>query len=145
MAMISAKITLAFIFIFAVSQSSQHPAAPPYYKEYCIADVQANNETLPCALDWACKHGADCSAIKPGQACFEPNTTLHHASYAFNSYYQKYKLNFGVSCYFNTTAVLTASDPTMAHAYFISPLEKPIQTRDTSIFVAKFGANLRMF
>ncbi|GFP99807.1 glucan endo-1 3-beta-glucosidase 12 [Phtheirospermum japonicum] len=118
--MILAKITLAFIFIFRISQASPGAQAS-YWNEYCVADVQATDGMLQEALDWACAHGADCTMAQPDNACFEPNTLMHHASYAFNSYYQKNKHNNSASCYFKTAAVLNASDPSkklQTHIYF---------------------------
>ncbi|KAL5574914.1 hypothetical protein UlMin_017560 [Ulmus minor] len=80
-------------------------------EEWCIADEQTPDEELQRALDWACQKGqADCSKIQPNQPCFLPNTVRDHASFAFNSYYQKYK-HKGGSCYFNSAAMITGLDP----------------------------------
>ncbi|ONK67432.1 uncharacterized protein A4U43_C06F20190 [Asparagus officinalis] len=80
-------------------------------KEWCIADEQTPNDVLQQALDWACGFGgADCNLIQPNKPCYLPNTVRDHASYAFNSYWQKFK-NKGASCYFNSAAMVTDLDP----------------------------------
>ncbi|XP_020525839.1 glucan endo-1,3-beta-glucosidase 12-like isoform X2 [Amborella trichopoda] len=82
-------------------------------KEWCIADSQFPNEQLQAAMDWACgPGGADCTKIQPGGECYKPNTVLDHASFAFNSYWQKFK-NQGASCYFNAAAFISEEDPMM--------------------------------
>lgn len=88
-------------------------------EEWCIADEQTPDEELQMALNWACQvGGADCSKIQENQACYLPNTLQHHASYAFNNYYQKLKQQGG-TCYFNAAAFVTALDPSN-NSLFIS-------------------------
>ncbi|KAK6133202.1 hypothetical protein DH2020_033038 [Rehmannia glutinosa] len=105
MSTIFAKILLAFIFILSISWNSD-----AQFEDYCIADEQATEDVLQNAMNWACKNGADCSAIQDYQSCFFPNTTKDHASFAFNSYYQNMKHN-GASCYFTAAAILTGLNP----------------------------------
>ncbi|KAK2648429.1 hypothetical protein Ddye_015918 [Dipteronia dyeriana] len=82
------------------------------FEQWCIADEQTPDDELQGALDWACGRGggADCSKIQVNQPCYYPNTVRYHASYAFNSYYQKYK-HKGGSCYFKGAAMITELDP----------------------------------
>ena len=76
---------------------------------WCVASQSANPTALQVALDYACGYGADCSAIQQGGSCFNPDTVRDHASYAFNSYYQKNPVQ--TSCDFAGTAVLTSTNP----------------------------------
>ncbi|KAH7860412.1 hypothetical protein Vadar_013124 [Vaccinium darrowii] len=77
---------------------------------WCVASQSASQTALQGALDYACGYGgADCSAIQPSGGCYQPNTIRDHASYAFNSYYQKNPVPN--SCNFGGTAVITSTDP----------------------------------
>ncbi|EYU28170.1 hypothetical protein MIMGU_mgv1a019045mg, partial [Erythranthe guttata] len=50
---------------------------------WCTSNPTASETALQVALDYACGYGgADCSAIQPNGACFEPSTIRDHASYA---------------------------------------------------------------
>ena len=77
---------------------------------WCVASPSASATALQVALDYACgQGGADCSPIQQGGSCFSPDTVRDHASYAFNSYYQKNPVQ--TSCDFGGTAVLTSTNP----------------------------------
>ncbi|XAR52797.1 Glucan endo-1,3-beta-D-glucosidase [Bertholletia excelsa] len=77
---------------------------------WCVASQSASQKALQMALDYACGYGgADCSAIQSGGSCFDPNTIRDHASYAFNSFYQKNPVPN--SCNFAGTAMITNTDP----------------------------------
>jgi hypothetical protein len=62
-------------------------------------------------LDWACGLGmADCKAIQKDGPCFQPDTLVSHASFAFNSFYQT-NGNSDIACSFGGTATLTKHNP----------------------------------
>ncbi|PON88466.1 X8 domain containing protein [Trema orientale] len=101
------RILLALLLISVVAQKSVEGE----FEQWCIADEQTPDDELQAAMDWACgKGGADCSKIQEKQACYLPNTVRDHASYAFNSYFQRFK-NKGGSCYFKGAAIITEVDP----------------------------------
>lgn len=78
---------------------------------WCVALAGASQADLQNALDWACGLGmADCTPIQKGGPCFEPNTLVSHASFAFNNYYQA-NGNSDIACNFGGTATLIKRDP----------------------------------
>ncbi|KAJ6835741.1 putative glucan endo-1,3-beta-glucosidase 12 [Iris pallida] len=78
---------------------------------WCVANAVAGRERLQRALDYACgEGGADCGKIQPGEDCYDPDTVEAHASFAFNSYYQKKGRTPG-ACDFQGTAYVVAQSP----------------------------------
>lgn len=71
----------------------QQPAAPAMGgggQTFCVAKTGLTDLVLQNGIDYACGiGGADCSAIQPMGSCYNPNTVQAHASYAFNSYFQR--------------------------------------------------------
>ncbi|CAN1337067.1 Glucan endo-1,3-beta-glucosidase 1 [Linum perenne] len=90
------------------------------FKEWCIADEQTPDDELQSALDWACGKagGADCFKLQKNQPCYLPNTIREHASFAFNSYYQRFKRK-GATCYFKSAAMITDLDPSNSSIFFV--------------------------
>ncbi|KAG2625515.1 PLASMODESMATA CALLOSE-BINDING PROTEIN 3-like [Panicum virgatum] len=90
--------------------ATQAPSLAGGGGSWCVASPSASATALQVALDYACgQGGADCSPIQQGGSCFSPDTVRDHASYAFNSYYQKNPVQ--TSCDFGGTAVLTSTNP----------------------------------
>lgn len=86
---------------------------------WCVAKPNVPAETLQGAMDYACgEGGADCDAIRPQGSCYAPDTVVAHASYAFNSYWQKNKRSGG-TCGFGGTAMLINADPSKPFLIFL--------------------------
>lgn len=87
---------------------------------FCVANSSAPAIALKQGLDWACGPGsANCSAIQPGQPCYDSNNIAAVASYAYNDYYHRTQANGG-TCNFNNTAMITTTDPSKFHCYLLS-------------------------
>ncbi|KAL5834225.1 hypothetical protein ACOSQ4_013722 [Xanthoceras sorbifolium] len=79
-------------------------------QSWCVAKTGTAETALQSALDYACGiGGADCSLIQQGGSCYNPNTLQNHASFAFNSYYQKNPSP--TSCDFGGTAAIVNTNP----------------------------------
>lgn len=88
-------------------------------KLWCVAKPSVPEETLQEAMGYACgEGGADCQEIMPNGSCFNPDTAVAHASYAFNSYWQKTKRNGG-TCSFGGTAMIINADPSFLQCRFV--------------------------
>ncbi|OAY79753.1 Glucan endo-1,3-beta-glucosidase 13 [Ananas comosus] len=87
---------------------------------WCVARPGVSQADLQNALDWACGPGAtDCSQVQPGGPCFQPDTLLSHASFAFNSYYQQ-NGNSDIACNFGGTAAITSKDPSYGSCSYLT-------------------------
>ncbi|KAL0739960.1 hypothetical protein Bca4012_081473 [Brassica carinata] len=78
-------------------------------RDWCIANSITDNERLLNNIGYACSI-IDCGIIKEGGSCYNPNTTLNHASIAMNLYYQAKGRNKW-NCYFDGSGLITITDP----------------------------------
>ncbi|KAF0889550.1 hypothetical protein E2562_026963 [Oryza meyeriana var. granulata] len=99
------------VYLLHVSGTGGFLANDTTDRTFCIASDDADEKSVQAAMDWACGPGrTDCTAIQPGQGCYEPNDVRSHASYAFDSYYQSQGKAAG-SCYFQGAGMVTTTDP----------------------------------
>ncbi|PSS04696.1 Glucan endo-1,3-beta-glucosidase [Actinidia chinensis var. chinensis] len=121
------------VYLLHVSGSGAFLANDTTNKTYCVAVDGVDTKTLQTALDWACGPGrANCSEIQPGEVCYQPKNVKNHASYAFDSYYQKEGKSAG-SCDFKGVAMITTTDP--SHGSCIFPGSKTVSRNKTSELV----------
>lgn len=84
----------------------------PYKGElWCVAARGANLTELGSAIDYACASGnGTCDSLMPGRECYEPVSVSWHASYAFSSYWARFRSQ-GATCYFDGLAEQTTANP----------------------------------
>ncbi|KAF3973076.1 hypothetical protein ACB098_01G171500 [Castanea mollissima] len=108
---------------------------------WCIASSKASEKDLQNALDWACGPGnVDCTAIQPSQPCYEPDTTISHASYAFNSYYQQNGAT-DIACSFGGNGVKVDKNPSYDSClYLTAGSNKTVASNTTAISSTSSGS-----
>ncbi|XP_062088327.1 glucan endo-1,3-beta-glucosidase 1 isoform X1 [Humulus lupulus] len=117
------------VYLLHVSNSGTFLANDTTNQTYCIAMDEVDSKTLQAALDWACGPGrANCTEIQPGEDCYYPNNVKNHASFAFDSYYQKEGRAAG-SCDFKGVATITTTDP--SHGRCLFPGSKKLSSNKT--------------
>jgi hypothetical protein len=107
------RLHVALSWLLAVTTLATLLAAVrPAGAAWCIARSGASDRALQLALDYACgpAGGADCAPIQASGLCYLPNTLAAHASYAFNSIFQRSRAAPG-ACDFAGTATVTLTDP----------------------------------
>ncbi|XP_061346518.1 uncharacterized protein LOC133292162 [Gastrolobium bilobum] len=104
--------------VYPPPPSSSPHHKKPQYALWCVAKPTVPDPIIQEAMDYACGSGADCKSIQPYGSCFQPNTLLAHASYAFNSYWQNTKIGGG-TCDFGGTAMLVTVDPSYDECNFM--------------------------
>ncbi|KAJ6811336.1 glucan endo-1,3-beta-glucosidase 4 isoform X1 [Iris pallida] len=106
---------------------------------FCVANSSADSTALKESLDWACGPGsANCSAIQPGQPCYESDNIVATASYAFNDYYHRTQANGG-TCNFGNTAMITSVDPSHGSCIFAGSMGSNATTSDGSTTSGTIG------
>ncbi|KAJ4911285.1 O-Glycosyl hydrolases family 17 protein [Raphanus sativus] len=87
------------------------PSSTHVGQTWCVANGKTSKEKLQEGLDYACgEGGADCRPIQKGATCYDPESLEAHASYAFNSYYQKNARGAG-TCDFGGAAYVVSQPP----------------------------------
>lgn len=98
-----------FFILLSVVMIHQFPVVTS--TQWCVATFTATNAQLQANIDSVCNQGRyDCSPIKPGGICFNPNTLPNHASFVMNLYYQK-NGRTKEACNFGNTGTFTVTDP----------------------------------
>ncbi|KAA8530670.1 hypothetical protein F0562_005396 [Nyssa sinensis] len=106
------------IYILHLTGSGAMLANDTTNQTYCTPREGADPKMLQAALDWACGPGkVDCSPMLQGQPCYEPDTVVGHATYAFDTYYRKMGKASG-ACDFNGVAAITTTDPSHGSCVF---------------------------
>ncbi|AEE36248.1 unnamed protein product [Arabidopsis thaliana] len=93
------------------------PSVTPTSAYWCVAKPSVPDPIIQEAMNFACGSGADCHSIQPNGPCFKPNTLWAHASFAYNSYWQRTK-STGGSCTFGGTGMLVTVDPSFNGCHF---------------------------
>ncbi|XP_045815471.1 glucan endo-1,3-beta-glucosidase 1 [Trifolium pratense] len=133
------------VYLLHVSGIGTFLANDTTNQTYCIAMDGFDSKTLQAALDWACGPGrANCSEIQPGESCYRPNNVKNHASYAFDSYYQKEGKAPG-SCDFKGVAMITTTDPSHGSCEFPGSKNVSNKTKEVvnSTHTSNAGEKLR--
>ncbi|CAM0908875.1 unnamed protein product [Alopecurus aequalis] len=105
----------------APTEGSPQSGTPPQDAHaglWCVANPTVESVYVQAAMDYACGSGADCGMAAPGGPCYLPDTLMAHASFAFNSYWQRAK-TAGGTCDFAGSAMLITKDPSYNECRYV--------------------------
>ncbi|XP_051149283.1 glucan endo-1,3-beta-glucosidase 3-like [Andrographis paniculata] len=119
------------VYALHLTDSGTVLASDTANETYCVARDGADKRMLHVALDWACGPGkVDCSLLMQGKPCYERDSILGHASYAFNAYYQRMAMGDG-TCDFNSVAAISTTNPSLFRIITISGNKYTVPLRMT--------------
>lgn len=106
-----------------VSEYPEMPKPESNGKLWCVATESGNKTQIAEAMSFVCRQdNRTCDPIRPGGECYNPDTLMNHASYAFSAYRSMIKA-IGTDCFFNESiAHATLNDPsksTFSLSYFL--------------------------
>ncbi|KAK8951847.1 Glucan endo-1,3-beta-D-glucosidase [Platanthera zijinensis] len=78
-------------------------------KTWCVAKPSTKEEDLQNNIQFACSK-IDCGLIQRGGPCFDPQTSISHASVVMNLYYQSAGRH-SWNCYFGGSGLIVVTDP----------------------------------
>ncbi|KAK8951853.1 Glucan endo-1,3-beta-D-glucosidase [Platanthera zijinensis] len=78
-------------------------------KTWCVAKPSTKEEDLQNNIQFACSK-IDCSLIQRGGPCFDPQTSISHASVVMNLYFQSAGRH-SWNCYFGGSSLIALTDP----------------------------------
>ncbi|KAK6138568.1 hypothetical protein DH2020_027693 [Rehmannia glutinosa] len=110
---------MSLLFLLSTAATTFSAVGVAEAATWCVVRSDASDQALQTALDYACGAGADCAPIQSSGLCYLPNTLQAHASYAFNSYYQR-RDNAPGSCSFSGTATIATTDPSYGSCVYPS-------------------------
>lgn len=111
---------------------------------WCIASSTVSEVGLQSALDWACGPGnVDCTAIQPSQPCYEPNTLVSHASYAFNSYYQQNRAT-DLACGFGGAGVKVTKNPSYDNCIYMTAGSNNTSLSNTTLAASTASSSMKI-
>jgi len=117
----SKPVSVLLLLLLTITMTMMNVNGQGGSASWCVVRSDASFNALQTALDYACGAGADCLPLQPDGLCFLPNTIQAHASYAFNSFYQKRARAPG-SCEFSGTATIAQTDPSNQPFFPFIPL-----------------------
>lgn len=105
--------------IFTDPETLEPVRAKVTSRKWCVPEPAADEMVLQENIDFACgQKGVDCTAIRPGGVCYEPDTVQAHAAYAMNLYFQA-NGQHAFDCDFGQTGIVTTADPSYGGCKFM--------------------------